>query len=220
MPFPHDDLPRFPLNVVLYPGESIPLHIFEERYREMVRYCLETRQPFGLVLAQEDELARVGCTARIDRVLQRYEDGRSDILVVGEERFRLEEVRQERLYLTARAVPYDGPEQPVDLDERERVVALHMKLLELAGETLRPHVYEGPKRVSYVIAQNAGLDLERKQEVLELETEEERLAYLASYLEQVIPEVERARERQRRIRSNGHFSNGSGGDGHEGDGDE
>lgn len=85
------------------------------------------------------------------------------------------------------------------------MITLHMKLLELSGEKLRPSVYEGSKRVSYVVAQNAGLNLEQKQELLELANEEERLAYLARHLEQIIPEVQLARDRARRIRSNGHF---------------
>ena len=94
-------LPLFPLNVVLCPQEPLALHIFEPRYREMVSYCLETKEPFGIVLQEEAEMAVVGCTARIDRVLNRYEDVRLDILVVGEYRFRLQQVYQERAYLTA-----------------------------------------------------------------------------------------------------------------------
>jgi ATP-dependent Lon protease len=209
MPIPSSEpLPLFPLGLVLYPGESLPLHIFEERYREMMRYCLETDGPFGIVWMQDDdELARVGCTARIERVLERYEDGRMDIVATGVERFRIEEVRQERLYLTAQVAPYEPMEGLVDRTERERVITLHMKLLELAGETIRPAIYEGPKRISYVVAQNAGLDLVRKQEVLELSTEEERLRYLSTYLEQIIPEVREARERRRKVQSNGHFKN-------------
>ena len=206
MPIPAPDaLPLFPLGLVLYPGEAVPLHVFEERYRDLVRYCLETEDPFGIVWMEEDELARVGCTARIERGLQRYEDGRLDIVAVGEERFRIEEVKQERLYLTAQVESYETVEGIVDPTARERVITLHMKLLELAGETIRPAIYEGPKRISYVVAQNAGLDLARKQEVLELPTEEERLHYLASYLEQIIPEVREARERRRKVQSNGHF---------------
>jgi ATP-dependent Lon protease len=209
MPIPASDaLPLFPLGLVLYPGEVVPLHIFEERYRDLVRYCLETEDPFGVVWIEEDEIARVGCTARIERVLQRYEDGRLDIVAVGEERFQIEEVKQERLYLTAQVASYETPEGVVDPTERERVITLHMKLLELAGETIRPAIYEGPKRISYIVAQNAGLDLARKQEVLELPTEEERLTYLGAYLEQIIPEVREARERRRKVQSNGHFPEG------------
>jgi ATP-dependent Lon protease len=202
---PLDDLPLFPLGIVLYPGESVPLHIFEYRYREMLRHCLETEEPFGIVLVEDERMASVGCTAQVERILQRYEDGRLDVIVRGGERFRIEEVRQERAYLTATARPYETPEPLPDAAARERVITLHMKLLELSGETLRPHIYEGPKQVSFVVAQNAGLDLPRKQELLELRSEQERLDFLATHLEQVIPEVERARDQARRIRSNGHF---------------
>ena len=206
MPIPSSDaLPLFPLGLVLYPGEAIPLHIFEERYRDLVRYCLETDEPFGIVWVEEEELARVGCTARIERVLERYEDGRMDIVAVGEERFSIEEVQQERLYLTAQVASYEPMEGIVDPGSRERVITLHMKLLELAGDTIRPAIYEGPKRISYIVAQNVGLDLARKQEVLELGTEEERLQYLTAHLEEIIPEVQAAQERRRKVQSNGHF---------------
>lgn len=209
MPIPEpDDLPLFPLGIVLYPGEAVPLHIFEYRYRELVRRCLETGEPFGIVFVEEDRMAGIGCTAHIERVLHRYDDGRLDIVVRGGERFQIREVRQERPYLTASVQLYEGLDPLPDPQERERVITLHMKLLELSGEPLRPHLYEGAKRVSFVIGQNAGLDLARKQQLLEMRLERDRLAYLAAHLEQVIPEVERARERARRIRSNGHFKPG------------
>lgn len=200
-----DDLPLFPLGVVLYPGETLPLHIFEYRYRELIRYCLEAEEPFGLVMAEEDRMAEVGCLARVDRVLRRYEDGRMDVVVRGEERVRIDETRQERAYLTASVSSYETLDNIPDPEERERVITLHMKLLELSGEKLRPSIYEGKKQVSYVVAQNAALDLAGKQYVLELRSEQARLNYLAEHLEQVIPQVERARDHIRRIRSNGHF---------------
>jgi ATP-dependent Lon protease len=201
----HDDLPLFPLGDVLYPGAALPLHIFEYRYRELVNYCLESKEPFGVVLAEDDKMADVGCLARVDRVLRRYDDGRLDIIAQGESRFRIKEVRQVKAYLTASVHSYETLDNFPEPDDRERVITLHMKLLELTGETLRPSIYEGARLVSYVVAQNAGLDLARKQEVLELRFEQARLAYLANHLEQMIPEVERARERLRVIRSNGHF---------------
>lgn len=202
---PSDDLPIFPLALVLYPGEVLPLHIFEYRYRELIRYCLETGDPFGVVMVEEDRMATVGCTARVDRVLRRYDDGRMDIVVRGEERFRVQEVRQERPYLTANVESYEGIDNLPQPEVRERIITLHMKLVELSGDALRPSQYEGSKHVSYVVAQNAGLDLARKQQLLEIRSEQQRLDFLGEHLEQMIPEVERARNRARRIRSNGHF---------------
>jgi ATP-dependent Lon protease len=204
-----DDLPLFPLGMVLFPGEAVPLHIFEYRYREMVRYCLETDEPFGIVLVEDERLASIGCTARIERVLRRYEDGRYDIVARGEDRFAIDAVKQERAYLTATAHAFGRVEPLPNPDERERVITLHMKLLELSGETIRPSIYEGPKQISFVVGQNVGLDLARKQELLELPSEQDRLQYLSQHLEQIIPEVEHARDRARRIQSNGHFKQDS-----------
>ena len=102
-PSPPDEPPAsaFPLGLVLYPGEPLPLHIFEFRYREMARLCLDEGRPFGVVRAADDAIAGVGCTARIRRVLRRFNDGRMDLLCAGETRFRVREVFQDRPYLTA-----------------------------------------------------------------------------------------------------------------------
>src|SRR5215471_3205918 len=85
-------IPLFPLNVVLFPGEQRPLHIFEPRYRRMVRECLEAKSPFGMTLAHPDGIVRVGCTAEILEVLKRYPGGRSEILAIGRNPFRILEL--------------------------------------------------------------------------------------------------------------------------------
>jgi ATP-dependent Lon protease len=199
-------LPLFPLKLVLCPGEQLPLHIFEERYKEMIRYCLETGEPFGIVLDREDEgVADVGCTARIDRVLNRYDDGRLDILAVGGRRFRVDDVRRERLYLTATVQPFVEPFEPVQSEMRERAITQHMKLLELAGEKIRPSIYEETPQISFVLAHNAGLTLEQKQTLLEMGSENERIEYLVSHLEDLIPRISHYRDVQGIIRSDGHF---------------
>src|SRR5579864_4357368 len=87
-----DRIPLFPLNVVLLPGAALPLHIFEPRYRGMVKDCLEEKTRFGVLLALDNGVARVGCTAEIIKVVQRYNDGRMDILTVGREPFRVVEL--------------------------------------------------------------------------------------------------------------------------------
>ena len=198
-------LPLFPLGLVLYPNERLPLHIFEPRYKEMVAYCEEEEAPFGIVLFDEGSMARVGCTARIDRTLNRYDDGRLDILVQGEERFRVLAVYDEAAYITADVEPISEPEQQPERALRERAITQHMKLLELAGRTVRPSLYQGVREVSYVLAHNAGLSPEQKQAVLELVTENERIAYLIEHFEGLIPRVEQIEEVRRKIQSNGHM---------------
>src|SRR5215470_13446824 len=87
-----DRIPLFPLNVVLLPGADLPLHIFEPRYRKMVRDCLDNKSEFGMLLALNDGVAGTGCTAEILEVVKRYNDGRMDILTVGRAPFRVVEL--------------------------------------------------------------------------------------------------------------------------------
>ena len=186
-----DSLPLFPLDLVLYPNERLPLHIFEERYKELIQYCLDHDVSFGIVRSEDDTLADVGTTARIDEVVNRYEDGRMDIAVQGEERFRILELRQEKSYYTAEVSLLDEEDdEPVDLALKERVITQHMKLLELAGRTVRPDLYQDVEYLSYVLAQNAALDGEQKQELLEEPSENGRIRYLIRHFESLIPKVE------------------------------
>src|SRR5579863_1116675 len=94
-------LPLFPLDLVLLPGASLPLHIFEPRYREMTAECLDQQKPFGVVRAKEDGISDIGCTAEILKVAKQYPDGRSDILTQGSRRFEVVQVNQERSFLQA-----------------------------------------------------------------------------------------------------------------------
>jgi ATP-dependent Lon protease len=200
-----DSLPLFPLNLVLYPGEELPLHIFEERYKELTQYCLDHDVAFGIIRAEEDALADVGTTARIEQIVSQYDDGRMDILVTGEERFQLLETHDEKSYFTADVLLIEDENQDLDLDLKERVITQHMKLLELAGRTVRPDLYQDVEALSYVLAQNAALNEEQKQELLEVQGENERIRYLIDHFESLIPRVEKKEDVHRRIRSNGHF---------------
>lgn len=198
-------LPIFPLGVVLYPQERLPLHIFEPKYREMVQVCLEDDGPFGVLLFDEGEMAEIGCTAQIINVVTRYDDGRLDILVEGRRRFRLLEVYSERLYMTAAVEMVSESWEPAESELKERAITQHMKLLELAGRTVRPSLYQDVREVSFVMAHNAGLTLRQKQQVLELPTESDRIAFLVDHFEDLIPRVEQIEDLKRKIRSNGHF---------------
>lgn len=201
-----DSLPLFPLSLVLYPGEQLSLHIFEDRYKALTAYCLEHEVPFGIVRTDGESWADVGTTARIEEVVKQYDDGRSDIVVRGEERFQIDTVRDDQAsYYTADVALIEDEETTVDLDLKERAITQHMKLLELAGRTVRPDLYEDVDRLSFVLAQNGALDGDQKQEVLEGRTENERIRYLIRHFEAIIPRIEEQEGVRRRIRSNGHF---------------
>ncbi len=182
----------------------MPLHIFEPRYKEMVRVCLDEDSPFGIVYASPTALAAVGCTARIRSVATRYDDGRLDIVVIGEDRFRVGDVHRDLVYLTADATPVEDDTAETAVRTRQRVIARHMKLLELAGETVRPGLYEEPFPLSYVVGRNAGLDLDARQALLETDSEEERLATLSAHLGRLLVRVREARKISTLARGDGH----------------
>ena len=201
-----DRLPLFPLGIVLLPGEPVPLHIFEPRYKEMVRVCIDGDRPFGIVYASEEKLADVGCTARIERVAARYEDGRLDIVAVGEQRFAVDEIHRDLEYLSAHVHAVEDAGEDTDTAARETAIARHMKLLEMAGEAPLPSRYDHSLPVSFTIGRNAGLDLSEKQHLLEMVLESERIQFLADHLGALLVRLEKAREYRDLARGDGHAS--------------
>jgi hypothetical protein len=146
-------LPLFPLHTVLCPGIALPLHIFEERYRELVRYCIETPSPFGVVLIREGAEAgggtiafsAIGTTAEIRRA-GRYPDGRYDLLVVGTGRFAVEEVTVgDRPYILAEATLLD--DEVADPDEARRLANLATRRFVRYLELLQPRDGESTEEI-------------------------------------------------------------------------
>lgn len=121
----HDLLPLFPLAVVLLPHNELPLHIFEDRYKEMIGYVLETESDFGVVLAADEGISVIGCTASIEEVTKRYPDGRLDIITVGNRRFRIQSVDSGASYLRGEVEFYEDedPVAPPNLSERLTTLA-------------------------------------------------------------------------------------------------
>src|SRR5690606_30161483 len=115
------------------------------------------------------------------------------------------QVHQVLSYMTADVDLMPEPEEPLQSELKERAITQHMKLLELAGRTVRPSLYQGVRSVSFVMAHNAGLTLQQKQQILELRGENERIAFLVDHFEGLIPRVEQFEDLKRRIQSNGHF---------------
>src|SRR5436305_7394079 len=127
-------LALFPLEVVLFPGAPLPLHIFEPRYKEMISECLEQKRPFGMVRAQKDSLAEVGCTAVILNVLKKYEDGELDIATQGKQRFEIVQLNQERAFLQGEVILFDDEPSQVATDDLDAVIKLHEQLLTILGQ--------------------------------------------------------------------------------------
>ncbi len=205
-------IPLFPLPLVVCPSETLPLHIFEERYKAMIAYCrsgLEYGQakPFGVSLAYNNKLYSVGCTVSLEEIVNEYADGRLDIITIGAMRYRMLELYKDKPYMQAAVEFFDDDEVVIDPSLRQRAITLHLKLMELINGETTVEDYDIDERVSFRIAHNAGLDVLQKQRLLEMTSENARLEFIIEHFERIIPEIERTEEIKRRVRSNGHFKN-------------
>lgn len=193
----------FPLDVVLFPGTPLPLHIFEPRYKEMIRECLAQNRMFGVVRQVEQGLAEVGCTAEIVTVVKEYEDGRLDLVTEGRRRFEVLQVNEERTFLRAEVLMIEDEPGSPEQKDTERATSLHSELLAMAGAQQDLSAAD-PAALSFYLAGSLPLDLDFKQKLLSLRSEPERLMLLISYLEQLIPRIQRAARAKQKAGGNGH----------------
>jgi Lon protease-like protein len=192
----------FPLQLVLLPTERVPLHIFEPRYRELIGECLARESEFGLVLADERGLREIGTRARVAEVLERFPDGRLNILVQGGERFRVVELTRGRSFQTANVEAIgDEREWPSD-DAVERGLRLFRRLREATeSEVDEPDPALG--HLSYQLASRVDFGAEVKQQLLELRSEPRRLDIVCELLEGAIKTVELESQVRERASGNG-----------------
>ena len=195
-------LALFPLDVVLFPGASLPLHIFEPRYKEMVNECLGQKRPFGMVRANKNALAEIGCTAVILNISKKYEDGRLDIVTEGKQRFEIVQLSQERSFLQGEVLYFEDEPGQVAATDLETVVQLHEQLLEILGQNVtidRQH-----PQISFHLAHELPVDLDFKQALLEMKSEVERVETLIEYYRATIPKVEKTLRAREKAIGNGH----------------
>jgi Lon protease-like protein len=175
-------LPLFPLQLVLFPLTPLPLHIFEDRYKEMIGDVTRENSEFGVVQAGEKGIVNTGCSASIEKVLNRYPDGRLDILVVGRRRFEIMELNDEKPYLRG-AVQFfdDEDEQDPPREAQMRVLEGFSALKNLESSNVAGELRPGDPHFSFQIAQAIG-DLTFRQVLLATRSEAERIKRLADFL--------------------------------------
>jgi ATP-dependent Lon protease len=196
-------LPLFPLETVLLPRCELRLHIFEDRYKEMIADCLKAEQEFGVVQARGGGLMRIGCTAAIRDVLRRYDDGRMDILVEGRRRFALQEVFPGKSYLRGKAAFFDDrDEPPPDRKLVREAVAAWLDVVRAQGAEAEPPDLDHPQ-LSFLLS-DISPDLHYRQRLLEMQSERERLEAAVAHLKR-LAEKHRIRAAMEKVaRSNGH----------------
>ena len=196
-------LPIFPLDSVLLPGVTLPLHIFEPRYKEMIEQCLAEKKAFGVVRAKPDEgIAEIGCTAEILELTKRYEDGRMDIVAIGRRRFEILEVNHDRNFIQAEVLFVDDEDAVPNPEERRQVLELYEQILDAVGSDTE--IDTDSSLLSYQWAGSLPIDLDFKQAILGIRSETERLAGLIDFFEAILPKLQKAARRRDKAGGNGH----------------
>ena len=192
----------FSLPVAIAPGELLPLHVFEERYKTLIGDCLRDDSPFLLLFKDEQGARELGCTARVIEVLARHDDGRMEIVVEGEELLRVVELTRGQAYSTALVEPVDD-----DLAaERERDAALELYRAFAEGsgmDTRDDHIQELDSPLSYAILARIDVPPAEKQNVLELRSERERLMAVTELLARGLQGLKQMGEIRARAQTNG-----------------
>ena len=196
--------PLFPLEVVLFPGTLLPLHIFEPRYKLMVQRCREREISFGVVLVKGDGIAPAGCTAEIMEVAKEYPDGKLDILTIGRLPFNILEVFEEQEYAEA-DVEYLEDEPFTEKPPAPSLVKLYKQCHELAFGQKPDALDEGSyESLAFHFAGELPLDLSYKQTLLEMRNEDERRRNLEAALQTWLAELEQVAHARRIAGGNGH----------------
>jgi Lon protease-like protein len=195
--------PLFPLGLVLIPHELVPLHIFEERYKLMIGECIEEEREFGIVWLADDGLKEIGCSARVSRVLERFEDGRMNVLVEGSSPFRLLR-RIEDLPYPAGDIELlqDSTDAPTDEGASEAARRRYADLVAQVTDE-RPEPDELAQLDAYGMAATLDVALEAKQMLLELRSERGRLEQLEGLFAEALARIRHAERAAERARGNG-----------------
>ena len=199
---PSREFPLFPLGIVALPGELIPLHIFEERYKTMIQMCLGEEREFGILWLSDDGLREVGCACAIDRVIEQMEDGRMNLLVRGTRPFRVLE-RQGHLPYPAGVIEFvEDRDDEVDADLARGAREAYAELFKRATER-DPDPEELAGMSAYAMAATVDFGLDAKQGLLDMRSENARLRLVTRLFRAAIKRLDLVDRVQERAKSNG-----------------
>ncbi len=201
-------IPIFPLGIVVYPGEEFNLHIFEPRYKQLIKDCFDNGRPFGIPAVLVDKVAEMGTLVQIKEISNTYEDGKMDIKTVGLEVFKILELVKElpeKLYSGA-IVTYSENNTKGSIAKMKLVLKgireLH-KRLGISKKFLKPD----NELNSFDVAHHAGMAIEEEYHLLEIPQELQRQEFLKRHLANVLPIMEHMNLLKGKIKLNGHFKN-------------
>jgi len=201
-------IPLFPLDVVLLPAMALPLHIFEPRYRVMIARCLDEKIEFGMILAANNNIATMGCTAEIIRKIRDYPDGRLDITTEGRAVFRLTELLDEKDYYEGLVEYVTDEPSSLDAGKRARLVAAFKQCHELLfGQPWMQGPSEDEATLAYRMAALLPIELEKRQALLESRSESHRREMVHGWIDALLPKLSERERARKRAGGNGHALN-------------
>lgn len=182
--------PIFPLNLVVFPLSLYPLHIFEERYKRMIKRCIKTGEHFGIVSKIDLEISDIGCLVYVNKILKDYETGRKDILVQGVSRFKiLKTYMHKDGYLEAEIKPFkDIGEYDVDPDHVKSTLTKFENIISRTTIKLNERFWKNLselKSKSFKLAEKSGLTIKQQQQLLSIQNESDRLKYLNDHFDKL-----------------------------------
>ena len=197
-------LPLFPLPVVVFPRTRLPLHIFEDRYKEMIGEAIRDRSEFGVVLAQENGIVNAGCTVIVEEVLNRYPDGRMDVLTCGVRRFEISSLNEEKSFLRGEVQYFDDEDPDAPAEELQHRALDQYKSWLAVGEP-RPYgeALLTDRQLSFQIVHGLP-DKNFLQVLLRNRSERERLKQVVDYLLQYLPKLRFTARMKQLAPTNGH----------------
>lgn len=203
----------FPLNIVLFPGSSYPLNIFKDRYKTLIQEAVSLKKHFGINLVDGGKMFQVGCMAQVTEVIQTDDDGRMDIIVTGTDRYTVTTFHTEAApYLTAETEMFDDEEPKPEYGLLESTISSYNQLVESvygeAEDLLDPSDWLAGG-ASFRMAQKSGLELAVRQQLLEMRSENDRLAILNHYLNEILPKIKEVEKFQMIVRNDGYVKPGS-----------
>jgi Lon protease-like protein len=181
----------FALGIVLMPESSLHLHIFEERYKQLINNCWDNQDYFGINYISGPKFNDIGCSAEVSNIINKYEDGKMDIMVTGTNRFKIINfVVTEKLYSVAEVEFIEDIKEEIDLSLLTDCIVLFNKIADIVKtvkiDQLTLETIDA-KTPSFIIAQKAGLTLEQRQYLLDTLSENQRLAFLQKHLTKITP---------------------------------
>ena len=199
-------IPLFPLNIVVYPGEQLNLHIFEPRYKQLIQECFQDKKPFGIPTVLQGQISEMGTLVDILSIEKEHENGEMDIKTTGVKVFTLLEIIKDipnKLFMGG-IVTYPN-NVAVGIDHKMNNILETLRYFHQLLELTKEYKKEDADLTTYDIAHHVGMSQEQEYELLQLLREDQRQEYIQRHLKKIIPTIEELKNLKKRIQMNGHF---------------